>query len=68
MFDFAFYTLHGEMMAAEAAGLHSFLRDESGKVGFFHRRNADAPEQSPAMHQSPAATTYRSRVQSHMAR
>ena len=32
MLDFAFYTLHGELMAAEARGMHSFLRDETGEI------------------------------------
>jgi hypothetical protein len=32
MFDFGFYNLHGEMMAAEARGQPSFLRDETGKI------------------------------------
>lgn len=32
MLDFQFYTLHGQMVAAEARGLHSFLRDDTGAV------------------------------------
>lgn len=31
-FDFAFYSLHGRMMAREAAGEPSYLRDMNGKV------------------------------------
>ena len=31
-FDFAFYRLHGEMMALEAQGQHAFLRDMKGDV------------------------------------
>jgi hypothetical protein len=31
-FDFAFYRLHGEMMAMEARGQQAFLRDERGDV------------------------------------
>jgi hypothetical protein len=32
MFDFGQYTLHGKMLAAEAKGLPSFLRDKHGKI------------------------------------
>jgi hypothetical protein len=32
MFNFNFYHLNGMMEAAEAKGIHSFLRDETGKV------------------------------------
>lgn len=32
MFDFAFYKAHGHMLAMEAAGLPSFLRDEHGEI------------------------------------
>jgi hypothetical protein len=31
-FDFAFYRLHGEMLAMEARGERAFLRDEKGSV------------------------------------
>ena len=32
MFDFAFYRAHAQMLAMEAAGLPSFLRDEHGEI------------------------------------
>jgi hypothetical protein len=32
MFDFAFYNAHAKMLDLEAAGKHSFLRDETGKI------------------------------------
>jgi len=32
MFDFSFYTAHQHMLDLEAAGVHAFLRDETGKV------------------------------------
>ena len=34
MFDFAFYRAHARMVAMEAAGLPSFLRDEHGEIMF----------------------------------
>lgn len=32
MLDFQFYTLHGELLDAEAKGMRAFLRDASGEV------------------------------------
>ena len=32
MFDFSFYTAHQHMLDLEAAGIHAFLRDKTGKV------------------------------------
>ena len=32
MFDFAFYSAHAKMLEMEEAGMHSFLRDQTGKV------------------------------------